>query len=203
MKTTNGEVDPSRDITFVLTGPGLPTEGVSDSVLGDTDGVLEFGDATLMALQDYTVCETPVPAGFASSWQLDGEIVAPFNPDEPDDLGNRCYQFQVSPGQARAFTVDNASSPAQISASKTADPTSVPETGANVTFSLVVTNDGTGSVTLTSLTDSDFGDLNGPPVTAQPIAMTTTPLSNLSTLHPTYQSQRVQTRHPWWRQAVR
>ncbi len=48
-----------------------------------------------------------------------------------------------------------------ISVTKTADPTSVPETGGDVTFTFVVTNDGVEDVTLTSLTDSIFGDLNG------------------------------------------
>jgi len=48
-----------------------------------------------------------------------------------------------------------------ISVTKTANPTSVPETGGNVTFTFVVTNDGAEDVTLTSLTDTVFGDLNG------------------------------------------
>ena len=58
------------------------------------------------------ICESPVPAGFTSFWKLDGVIVTPYNPDAskspPEDLGTRCYDFQVSPGQARAFEVDNS-----------------------------------------------------------------------------------------------
>jgi hypothetical protein len=111
-KTTNGVVDPSKDISFVLTGPGLPGAGVSRSTFGDQDGVLDFGIGNLIPTQTYKICETPVPAGFTSFWKLDGVIVAPYNPDAskspPEDLGTRCYGFQVSPGQARSFEVDNS-----------------------------------------------------------------------------------------------
>ncbi len=48
-----------------------------------------------------------------------------------------------------------------ISITKTADPTSVPETGGDVVFTFVVTNNSVEAATLTSLVDSDFGDLNG------------------------------------------
>jgi hypothetical protein len=43
---------------------------------------------------------------------LDGVIVMPYNPDTTrnpqEDLGTRCYDFKVGPGQARAFEVDNS-----------------------------------------------------------------------------------------------
>jgi hypothetical protein len=111
-KTTNGLVDPSKDILFVLTGPGLPSAGVSRATFGDQDGVLDFGSGNLIPAQTYKICETPVPAGFTSFWKLDGAIVPAYNPDAskspPEDLGTRCYDFQVSPGQARAFEVDNS-----------------------------------------------------------------------------------------------
>ncbi len=48
-----------------------------------------------------------------------------------------------------------------ISVLKMANPARVAETGGDVTFTILVSNDGTESVTLTSLTDSKFGDLNG------------------------------------------
>ena len=101
-KTTNGVVDPSKDISFVLTGPGLPSGGVSRSTFGDPDGVLDFGSGNLVPARMYKICEAPVPAGFTSFWRLDGVIVTPYNPDAskspPEDLGTRCYDFQVSPG---------------------------------------------------------------------------------------------------------
>jgi hypothetical protein len=111
-KTTDGVVDPSKDILFVLAGPGLPPAGITRSTFGDQDGVLEFGSGTLIPAETYKICETPVPAGFTSFWKLDGVIVTPYNPDAsrtpPEDLGTRCYDFSASPGQARAFEVDNS-----------------------------------------------------------------------------------------------
>jgi len=43
---------------------------------------------------------------------------------------------------------------------KSASPTSVPESGGDVTFTFAVTNNGTAPATLTSLTDSAFGNLH-------------------------------------------
>jgi archaellum component FlaG (FlaF/FlaG flagellin family) len=48
-----------------------------------------------------------------------------------------------------------------IRITKTANPTSVPETGGDVTFTFLVENIGTEDVTLTSLSDTVFGTLDG------------------------------------------
>ncbi|MFN2274296.1 MAG: sortase domain-bontaining protein [Anaerolineales bacterium] len=48
-----------------------------------------------------------------------------------------------------------------ISVSKSANPLTVPETGGNVTFTIVVTNNAAETATLTDLSDDQFGDLNG------------------------------------------
>ena len=110
-KTTDGVVNPSKSIDFVLTGPGLPASGVTKNTFGDQDGVLDFG-YTLVPGEQYKVCENPVPAGFTSFWKLDGTIVTPYNPNAtdtpPQDLGVRCYNFSANAGQTRAFEVDNS-----------------------------------------------------------------------------------------------
>ena len=49
----------------------------------------------------------------------------------------------------------------KISVTKTASDTSIPESGANVTFTVVVANDGVDPFNLTSLLDDRFGNLNG------------------------------------------
>jgi hypothetical protein len=51
--------------------------------------------------------------------------------------------------------------PPAIRVTKTADPTHVPETGGNVTFTFLVENIGPEDVTLTSLSDTQFGSLDG------------------------------------------
>ncbi|MCK4316720.1 MAG: hypothetical protein KAX24_13210, partial [Anaerolineae bacterium] len=54
-----------------------------------------------------------------------------------------------------------ASAGAGISVDKTADPTSLPAPGGTVTFTVWVTNSGSGVVTLTLLTDDVYGNLDG------------------------------------------
>ncbi len=49
----------------------------------------------------------------------------------------------------------------EITVTKTGDPTSVPETGGDVTFTYVVANTGNVPVTITSLADDQFGTLAG------------------------------------------
>ena len=58
-------------------------------------------------------------------------------------------------------TVTFADVAPMIRITKTASPTSVPETGGDVTFTFLVENIGQEDVTLTSLTDTVFGDLDG------------------------------------------
>jgi hypothetical protein len=106
-KTTDGVVNPTKSINFTLTGPGLPSGGVTLNTSGDQDGVLDFGYVLVPGSQ-YTMCETPVPAGFTSFWKLDNVIVTPYNPNATEDLGDRCYDFLASAGQTRAFVVDNS-----------------------------------------------------------------------------------------------
>ena len=57
-------------------------------------------------------------------------------------------------------TVDFTDVLPDIAVTKTADVASVPETGGDVTYTFVVTNNGAESVTLTSLVDDIFGDIS-------------------------------------------
>ncbi|HVL98614.1 MAG TPA: hypothetical protein VM324_04910 [Egibacteraceae bacterium] len=108
IKTTNGAIDPTKDWQFRLSGPGLAAGGVTDTSFGKADGKLTFGGVTLTPGVDYTLCELNVPASFSALWKLDGVIVTPTNPDNPENLGNMCYTFQVAPGEKRVFEVDNS-----------------------------------------------------------------------------------------------
>jgi len=71
LKTTNGEVDPTKDIRFKLydaAGVDLDDEV---STFEDADGRLEFATA-LTPGASYTVCESPVPAGYTFEITVDG-----------------------------------------------------------------------------------------------------------------------------------
>jgi len=56
-------------------------------------------------------------------------------------------------------TVSFSNVPPSIQITKTANVSSVPETGGYVEFTFLVENNGTEDVTLTNLTDTVFGDL--------------------------------------------
>ena len=58
-------------------------------------------------------------------------------------------------------TVDFTNVGPDISLTKTADPLSVPETGGEVTYTFVVTNNGAEAVDFDGLTDDMFGDISG------------------------------------------
>jgi CSLREA domain-containing protein len=108
-KTVNGVVNPGIDLQFALSRSGVGLETLS--TMGDADGVLVFV-TKLVPGTTYTMCEQNVPAGFSSRWKLEGVLVTPYNPNAvdspPQDLGNRCYDFTVQPGQTRSFDVDNS-----------------------------------------------------------------------------------------------
>ena len=121
LKLANG-VETGSLFNFTLNGPGVNT---SDN----TTPVIDFGypnppgDKWLVANATYTICETGIPAGTTAHWfanavelpfvgQQTGGLMEVYNPDDdglpdPDDLGNRCVDFQVEPGGAIAFEVDN------------------------------------------------------------------------------------------------
>ena len=123
LKITNGAVHPELDIKFTLyrdgpdTDPDLTGTDVQLeelTTLGDADGVLEF-TTKLVPGTVYTICENPVPAGWTSMWMIEfnvgGQIVTPYNPNgndvPPQDLGIRCFDFTVDPGETLHFEVHN------------------------------------------------------------------------------------------------
>ena len=121
LKLANG-VETGSPFNFTLNGPGVNT---SDN----TTPVIDFGypnppgDKWLVANATYTICETGIPAGTTSHWFVNavelpfvgeqtGGLMEVYNPDDdgrqyPKDVGNRCVDFQVSPGGAIEFEVDN------------------------------------------------------------------------------------------------
>jgi len=129
IKLTQGVIDPTKDWKFELfAGPNAdnPWDSfssalASDTSLGKADGVLNFGDYNLDPAKTYTFCELNAPAGWASLWSFDGNLVTPYNPDRfptssfpnGQDLGRRCFDFgagtayAIPTGGTITFTVDN------------------------------------------------------------------------------------------------
>ncbi|MHA6966026.1 MSCRAMM family protein [Zobellella denitrificans] len=123
LKLFNGVVNPAMDVNFRLyEGPdGFGgTLLASDNTLGKLDGLLTFGGIKLKADGTYTLCELDIPAGTTANWYLDTDgdgvgdmALSPYNPDNPEDEGNRCIDFGtgtdllVEPGDTLHLVVDN------------------------------------------------------------------------------------------------
>ena len=102
------------------------------------------GTQVLLNPGSYGVSETG-PAGYTGSFS-------------PDCNGS------ISLGETKTCTVTNSDNdtPSSILVTKTADPVSLPEPGGNVAFSVTVKNtSAVDSVTISSLTDDIYGNLDG------------------------------------------
>ena len=120
-KLTNGVPRPDLDIKFTLyetRNNPLKLDGdvalETRTTLGSSAGLLSF-QTRLVPGTTYTICEDPVPAGWTSLWTIGisqpGRIVTPYNPNAldtpPEDVGLRCFNFTVTPGETARFEVRN------------------------------------------------------------------------------------------------
>ena len=107
-KTTNGVFDPTKDIRFDLyTGETVLSQVTT---LGDDDGTLEFPTA-LIPGDGYTICESPVPAGYTFEITVDGGNVLTYAgpPGEEFPTGEiQCFDFTAGTvGTTLLYEVDN------------------------------------------------------------------------------------------------
>ena len=135
--------------TFTLVDDGADTTAPFNSKT--------FGGLTNFANNHtYDFTET-VPAG----WQL-SSITCTSDGTKPADFTTTGSTVKVKLEKETNVTCvfNNANVVPTITVTKTPSPTSVPESGAPVTFSVSVTNNSTvEQVTLTGLNDSDFGNV--------------------------------------------
>jgi hypothetical protein len=111
LKTTNGSVDPSKDIRFKLydsTGADLNDEV---STLNDADGRLGFATA-LVPGDSYTICESPVPAGYTFEISVNGGNVLTYAgpPGALNPTGEvQCFDFTAAASPTTLlFEVNNS-----------------------------------------------------------------------------------------------
>ena len=158
--TSVPETGAAVTFTFVLQNTG-PIDWTLTS-LDDT----EFGDLTDEAEAAWEdegkVLPVKVPVGGSWSFTYSATLAA-------DDLVAHHNDATVVVSDADGDTDDDSDdadvtftdvAPA-IRVTKTADPTHIPEGGDYVTFTVLVENIGVEDVTLTSLSDTVFGDLDG------------------------------------------
>ena len=165
------DLDPGEDIicTFeniekgkIIINKLTSPSGLADSFRFSPSYAADFSltdggsnDSGYLLPNTYTVVENIVAA-----WELTGLSCADPDGGSSTNLASATASIDLDPGETVSCTFTNDPLP-NISVTKTPNPASVPETGASVTFSIQVTNNTAEAVTLDSLTDSVFGNLNG------------------------------------------
>ena len=119
---------------------GLTNVTVTDPLSANCEKVI--GDLAAGAMYEYTCTSPTITANLTNVASVKGSY------------GGKDYTAQDS----ASITVDYLPN---IEVTKVADPTTVPETGGEITFTFSVKNKAPENFTLTSLTDDKFGDLNG------------------------------------------
>jgi hypothetical protein len=108
VKTTNGQIDPTKDIRFELYSGTTLLETLS--TLNDPDGRLEFQTA-LRPGDSYTICEAPVPAGYTFEIRdANGDVVLTYAgpPGAANPTGEvQCFDFTAAEKATTTYTVDN------------------------------------------------------------------------------------------------
>ncbi|MBN1193286.1 MAG: DUF11 domain-containing protein [Coriobacteriia bacterium] len=143
-------------VTFTVTVYNPGPEDVT--LTGLVDDV--FGDLTLLASTDLTLPQY-IPIGDSYS----GWFTVPLSSDTLTPHTNTVTATAVDDEQTEVTDSDDETVTftdvvPEITVTKTADPTSVPETGGDVTFTVVVENTGTEPVTLTGAVDTVFGTID-------------------------------------------
>jgi hypothetical protein len=145
---------------FYFTISPAPAGGASHNLKDSTTGVEHTGlISAAPGTKAYSVGEGTLPTG----WTLNAASCAFDRSGSPaigTKIGSSIDSVSVESGETTICTFDNRVLAPSISVVKTATPGSIPETGGSVSYGVVVTNNATIPVTLASLVDSVFGNLN-------------------------------------------
>ncbi len=145
----NVEFSVSVENTSGATDP-ITITSLTDDIYGDLDGQGDCSVPQVIQPGDTYECAfTGAVSGDSGSSHTDTVTAS-----GSDDEGT-----PVSDSDDAVVTITDVAP--EISVLKTANPTSVPETGGSVDFTFTVTNEGDEKVSITELSDSDFGVLDG------------------------------------------
>jgi hypothetical protein len=141
--TADGGLSPA---TFVLDDDDDPT----------ASNIQDFSVAVAAgATNSYTVSETLV-----AGWTASVSCVESNNPKDTTTSGATA-EIKLQSSESVTCTFTNTQQDLALTVTKVATPDSLPEPGGEVSYEVTVTNDSEVTVTLTSLIDDKFGDLNG------------------------------------------
>lgn len=160
--TPSAVTEPSADVSFGVTVTNNST--LESVTLTDLDDDV-FGDITDV---ETTTCVVPqtIAAGGNYSCSFTGAVTG-----DAGDRHTNEVDATVTDAEGTNITgsgsadVDIEDREPAISVTKTPSVASVPETGANVTFTVEADNDTAEAVSLTDLDDTDFGDVTMLPTT--------------------------------------
>ena len=170
-RTATIDLDPGEDIVCTFTNTELgkiiinkvtSPAGIADSFSFSPSYTAGFNltdggsnDSGYILPNAYTVVEN-----IGAAWELTGLSCVDPDSGSSTNLASATASIDLDPGETVSCTFTNDPLP-NISITKTPNPISVPETGGSVTFSIQITNNTAEAITLDSLTDSVFGNLNG------------------------------------------
>ncbi|HDN78946.1 MAG TPA: hypothetical protein ENG33_00605, partial [Chloroflexi bacterium] len=145
--------EPGGTVNFTVVVANTSVEEVTltsltDSVYGDLDGRGTCSTGGTIAAGDEYTCS------FTGSFTEAGTYINTVTAAVQDNEGNSAQDSDTA-----SVTVTDMEPGVEVS--KVAKPASLPEPGGDVTFTVRVSNTGVEAVTLTSLTDSAYGDLDG------------------------------------------
>ena len=145
-----GEITYTYTVTNTSADESVTIDSLEDDVLGPLAGDADCQVGTVLAAGancSFTATGNVAGTGGDSVTNVFTAVVSDDNNNTDDDTDDA--------------TVTITDELPDISVEKTANPTSVPLAGGNVTFTIQVTNDSVEPVTLTVLNDSVFGNLDG------------------------------------------
>ena len=143
-------------VCSLSTLPNAPLSAGFQNKDGDFCGDTVKGDVTLRVTIPNVTCTDTDGDGklnlpYCTSWEQNAGPVCAQDADAKAGAPSKCKCDD-------SFNVDVDVTRGELSVAKAANPTSVPETGGNVTFTVTVTNDGDASVTLSTITDDEDND---------------------------------------------
>jgi uncharacterized repeat protein (TIGR01451 family) len=146
--------EPGGSVTFTVTinntgNTSVDITSLTDDLHGDLNG--------------QGTCSVPQTIPVSGSYQCSFSATVSGTPGdiETDTVTASGTGVGGSVSDSDSATVTITDPPPTISVTKTASPTTVPEPGASVSFTVRVDNTGSTSAELTSLSDDLHGDLNG------------------------------------------
>ena len=143
-------INGNATFNYTASGDGLSNFNITTA---GGSGSQQFAN---LAPGDKTVTEGTLPDGWAFT-----ELTCS-DPDGGTTISGMMANIDLDPGETVECTYTNTNDiMPDITVTKTANPTEVSETGGNVTFTYVVTNNASEPATITALSDDRFGTLTG------------------------------------------